>query len=124
MNMNFLQLLSYCDSEDVQTLINLLKTILNVICWAVPVVIIVLVTIDVFKVIAAGNIDDKIKKETGQKVLTRVIYAIIIFLVPTIVSLVFRLISPPNSKGGESTILSCWNKSSTETKTQEEQKGN
>ena len=66
MNMNLLQLLIDCTDKDLTTLINLLKTILNVICWAVPVVIIVLVSIDVFKVIAAGNIDDKIKKETGQ----------------------------------------------------------
>ena len=82
---------------DYETIIGIVRSAVNLICYAVPVIIIVLTVIDVAKVATAGNVDDKLKKETGQKVVTRLIYAVVIFLVPTIVSLLFRIVSSASS---------------------------
>ncbi len=93
--MNFVQILADttvgCD-QDLLSLVSLVKLFLNILRWVIPIILIVLTTIDVAKVVTAGNLDDKMKKEVGQKVITRVIYAIVIFLIPTIVSLLFRLV--------------------------------
>ena len=75
-----------------ETILGIIKAAVRLICYAVPIIIIVLTVIDVAKVATAGNVDDKLKKETGQKAVTRLIYAVVIFLVPTIISLLFNLI--------------------------------
>ena len=95
--MNFVQILAGCDA-DLVSILSLVKLILNAIRWVVPIILIVLTTLDVAKIVTAGNLDDKLKKEVGQKITTRLIYAIIIFLIPTIVSLLFRLL-------GNSTVI-------------------
>ena len=70
----------------------------------------VLVIADLAKVVTAGNIDDKMKKEVSQKVLTRVIYSVLIFLVPTIVGLFFNIvpIDAPGMAGQDATWKTCW----------------
>ncbi len=88
---------------DLAQIIRILKWVFNGICIIVPVIIIVLIIIDVTKVATAGNVDDKLKKETGQKAITRLIYAVVIFLVPTIVGLIFQLLPIDNAN-----VMSCW----------------
>lgn len=88
--MNFVQILS-CDA-DIVSILSIVKLVITGICWAVPILLIILTTIDVAKVVTAGNLDDKMKKEVGNKVVTRLIYAVIIFLIPTIVGLLFRIL--------------------------------
>ncbi len=83
--------------KDYDTILGIVRGAVNLICYAVPVIIIVLTVIDVAKVATAGNVDDKLKKETSQKIVTRLIYAVIIFLVPTIVSIIFRLANASSS---------------------------
>ena len=79
--------------KDYDVLISIVRGAIKLICYAIPIIIIVLTIIDVAKVATAGNVDDKMKKETSQKIVSRLIYAIIVFLVPTVVSLVFRLVN-------------------------------
>ena len=110
--MNFVQILdSYC-SPEITTVLSLVQWALNLICWAVPILLIIFVTIDVAKIVTAGNLDDKMKKEVGNKVVTRLIYALVIFLIPILVNAVFGLL-PQNVKtntgAGDSSWWSCWN---------------
>ncbi len=103
--MNFVQILAEIDCSDLGPILNLVKTFVNIICWAVPVILIILTVVDIAKLVTAGNLDDKLKKEVTQRVVSRLIYAIIIFLVPYIIGLVFKLVS--NITG--STSADCWN---------------
>ncbi len=111
--MDFLQVLVGTCDVDFVSILKIVRWVINIICWIVPIVLIVLTILDVAKVVVAGNIDDKLKKEVGNKVVTRLIYAVIIFLVPTIVRLIFRLI-PANEdmiNGGSLDGVSwqtCW----------------
>jgi hypothetical protein len=111
--MNFVQILDgaagACDS-DVLAILAVVKFILNAICVAVPIILIVLIVLDLAKIVTAGNLDDKMKKEVTNKVVTRIIFAILIFLVPTVVKLVFGLLPLPveNSTGEGSTWRACW----------------
>lgn len=108
--MNFVQILDAC-SNDMKTILSLVQWALNLICWAVPILLIVLTTIDVAKIVTAGNIDDKMKKEVGNKIITRLIYAIVIFLIPTIVSLIFRMLPSSVKTGtsaGDMSWSDCW----------------
>ena len=105
--MNFFQILAGCDADFV-SILKIVRWVINIICWGVPIVLIVLTVLDIAKIVIAGNIDDKLKKEVGSKVTTRLIYAIIIFLVPTIVSLIFRFVPVDQSKVNGLTWKDCW----------------
>lgn len=114
--MNYLKLLAdfNCTDADVQKIVGLVRWVFNAICIAIPVIIIILIVIDITKVATAGNVDDKMKKEAGQKAVTRLIYAVVVFLVPTIVNLIFKML-PASSVGN--TFVDCWNGGTTETRT-------
>jgi len=105
--MDFFQILAGCDADFV-SILRIVRWVINIICWGVPIILIVLTVLDIAKIVIAGNIDDKLKKEVGSKVTTRLIYAIIIFLVPTIVSLIFRFVPVSQSTVNGLTWKDCW----------------
>ena len=116
--MNYVQMLDEICSPEFSSILALVKFILNTICIVIPVVLIVLIILDLAKIVTAGNIDDKLKKEVTSKVVTRVIFAVLIFLVPTIVKLVFGLLPLPDSAkskdhvGSNETWKTCWDNAS------------
>ena len=89
--------------KDYETIAGIIKGAVRLICYAIPIIIIVLTVIDVAKVATSGNVDDKLKKETSQKAVTRLIYAVVVFLVPTVVSLIFNMLSSTSSETFQST---------------------
>ena len=105
--MNFVQILGACPSE-LSSILAIVKFILNAICIAIPIILIVLIVLDLSKIVTAGNLDDKMKKEVTNKVVTRIIFAILIFLVPTVIKLVFGLLPLPVDQGEGSTWRDCW----------------
>ena len=107
--MNFVQMLGACPAE-LAEITGIVKWVINIICWAIPIILIVLCIFDIAKIVTAGNIDDKLKKEVTSKVVTRLIFAVLIFLVPTIVRLVFGILPlPDNANTGEgATWRDCW----------------
>ncbi len=108
--MDYIQLLAGCDT-DMLTILSVVKWVITWICRAVPILLIVLITIDVAKIVTAGKIDDNMKKEVGNKIVTRLIYALVIFLIPMLVSMIFRILPDrvTNSTGaGDSSWWSCW----------------
>lgn len=114
--LSFLQILdeastgaTFC-TDEITAVLGIVRWVLNIICFVVPIILIVLVTLDVAKVVTAGNIDDKIKKEVTQKLVTRIVFAVIIFLIPTLVSFLFK--SLPNAGTGlnDTSWWTCWDK--------------
>lgn len=85
------------------TLVNVIaivRLVMSIICVAVPIIMILMGTIDLFKAVTAGK-DDDIKKKQ-KALITRIIAGVLVFLVPTIVSVLMNLI-------GVSKWRTCWN---------------
>ncbi len=107
--MNFVQLLGTCP-EGLADIMQIVKWVINLVCFVIPILLIVLCIFDIAKIVTAGNIDDKLKKEVTSKVVTRVVFAVIIFLVPTIVKLIFEFV-PVKGKDATfdgATWKDCW----------------
>lgn len=91
-------ILDTCD--DLKAVVAIVSFILKIIQWVVPIILIILGTFDLVKAVTAGK-EDEIKK--GQQVLIkRVIAAVIVFLVPLLVSILMGMI-------GNKSWKSCWN---------------
>lgn len=91
---------SLCGKDgSLQTLVNIMYFALTIIQWVVPVLLILWGTIDLVKSVVAGKEDD-IKK--NQKTLVRrIISAVIVFLIPAMVSILLGLIGTEGWKA-------CW----------------
>lgn len=91
-----------CDdpSSTLVQVIALVRFILNIICIAVPIIMILMGTIDLFKAVTAGK-DDDIKKKQ-KALITRIIAGVLVFLVPTIVMLIMSLL------GAGGNWKTCW----------------
>ena len=112
--MNFVQILGTCPAELVSVMA-IIGFVVRAICIAIPIILIVLIILDLAKIVTAGNAnDEKVKKEVTGKVVTRLIFAVLIFLVPTIIRLVFGLLPLPDGKsdvdmkGETATWKDCW----------------
>ena len=85
----------------------------TILQWVIPIFIIVLVIFDVIKIIM--NPDQKNSKDSLNRILKRVLYAVIIFIIPLVVKLLFRIIDKgninPGYNGSTSTTswVSCFN---------------
>ena len=85
------------------------KTIITLIQFAVPIVIIVLGSIDLFKAVVASK-EDEIK-EAQKLLIKRVIYGVLIFFLVTIVQLVYNTLAKNgNETKNADNWISCWNK--------------
>lgn len=78
----------------------IVKFVLMIIQWVVPIVLIVLGTIDLVKAVIAGKEEDIKKNQTA--LIKRVIAAVIVFLVPLIVSILMGWL-------GNKDWRACWN---------------
>ena len=89
------------------TIVNFIqKGVMPLIQFAVPIVIIILGSIDLFKAVIASK-EDEIK--AAQKLLIkRVIYGVAVFFVVAIVQLVFSTLAT-NSDASANNWLDCWN---------------
>ena len=79
----------YC-SPSMDTLISAVKLVLNIIRWAIHIVLIILGSIDMFKAMASN--DDKKAGEAKSTFIRRLIYAVVAFLIPFLVGLAFELV--------------------------------
>ena len=97
-----------CKGSNLSFIFNIVGYLISLIKYIIPVVLIVLISIDVFKLIV--NPDDKNKASTMSKIATRLIYAIILFLVPTLVSLIFKFVAQntPEGYGGNDNSVPSW----------------
>lgn len=84
-------LLSGCENPDVLSVIYFIEKILNVVFIIIPIGLILFITIDLVKTILNG--DDKAEKTNNKIIVKRLILAIAIFFIPTIVTLLTNLMS-------------------------------
>lgn len=118
--MNLFQILeNLCDGE-FGTLISSIKWAFNVLLFAIPLVLIIMGTIDMFKAMTSG--DEKATKAQQKKLITRIIYGVVAFIVPFIISIVFSIISKAlpdkTTQDANTTVkdfMTCWSGGNTET---------
>lgn len=94
--------------EGVCNAVHLIKNILEVLRIVVPIGLIVMTTIDITKKVI--NPDEK---DGQKKIMTRFAAAIIVFLIPTIIGIVFKLIDIGKNGGNSyqesrSNLSACW----------------
>lgn len=90
------------DCNGLEAVVSVVKFILKIIQWVVPIILIVLGTIDLVKAVVAGK-DDDIKKHQ-QTLIKRIIAAVIVFLIPMLVSILMGWIGNDDWKA-------CWKSS-------------
>lgn len=93
-------LVEVCKDDTVLKVMGIVKLIMNVICIVVPIVLIVMGSFDLFRAVTAGK-DEDIKNKQ-QTLIKRIIAGVIVFLVPTIVTVLMNLIGVGEWK-------TCWN---------------
>lgn len=112
--MYMFQILDATCSAQMVTLINAVKFLLTLIRWAIPIVLIIMGSIDMFKAMASG--DEKKAKEAQKTFVRRLIYAVVAFLIPFIISLVFDFIGSTfnnqelqDAARDGNNFFACWN---------------
>lgn len=99
-------LIDYCES--LGPVIKILKSVFTLLQWAIPICLILFGAIDLGKAVIASK-EDEMKK--AQSVLIkRVVYAVVIFLLFTIVTLVMNLVADSGADGVDSNWADCWTK--------------
>ncbi len=97
-------------TNDALTIIDAVKRVLNIIQIALIVLLIVYCTVDIAKIVISKN-DDEIKKYRSS-IYNRIISCILIFLIPSLVFLIFGSILN-NSSMSINEIKQCWYKDRT-----------
>ena len=77
-------------SSSMNVLIGAVKFILNLIRWLIPVVLIILGSIDMFKAMASN--DEKKAGEARKTFIRRLVYAVVAFLIPFIITFAFDIV--------------------------------
>lgn len=96
-----------CRDNDMVTIMSVVKTVFTVIQIAVPILLIIMGSLDLMKAVMAGK-EDEIKKSQGTFV-KRAIAAVIVFFIPLIVSLVIGLLpAGTTSDGSNVNYKACW----------------
>lgn len=107
--LDFTQLaVNYC--QDLAPLIRVIKTVISLIQWAIPIALILFGTIDLGKAVISS--DEKEVKKAQSTLIKRVIYAVAIFFLALLVTLIMNIVSASgvDSKNGTAanSWYSCW----------------
>lgn len=100
--MNFL--INYC--SDLRPVIKILKLVVGLIQWGVPFMLILFGMIDLGKAVMSSKEDEM--KKAQSTLMKRVIYAVAVFLVITIVTFVMNMVVDANVDVGDSSWKDCW----------------
>lgn len=87
-----------------EPLINFLKAVLAIIQWGIPILLIIMGSIDLGKAVMAS--DDKEIKGATSKLLKRAIAAIAVFFIPLLVNLLINMVGQNGANQGS--FVSCW----------------
>ena len=95
----------WCAQDGVQGVLHLIRSLIGIIRIVVPIGLIVMTTLDIAKKVI--NPEDK---DGQKKIMHRVIAAVIVFLVPTFITLTFKIIDRISNVSGdaESILYNCW----------------
>lgn len=98
--------------SELAPLVTFLKSILGIIQWGIPILLIIMGSIDLGKAVLASD-DKEIKGATG-KLVKRAIAAVAVFFVPMIVNLLIGMVADANSDDSDS-FADCWSGTRTTT---------
>ena len=118
--MNLFQILENLCEGEFGTLISSVKWAFNLLLFAIPLVLIIKGTIDMFKAMTSG--DEKEAKTQQKKLITRIIYGVVAFIIPFVVTLVFSIVAKAlpdkTTENANTTVkdfMTCWSDGNTET---------
>lgn len=74
-------------------ILRVVSYIVGIMRWALPIILIVVTSLDYFKIVSNSNVDEKMVKDANKKMTSRLVYAIIIFLIPVFVKLLFKMVN-------------------------------
>ncbi len=88
----------------------IVKTLIKVIQWSVPIALIFMGTIDMFKAVTKAD-DQKVVQDATKSFIRRLISGVIVFLVPFLVRLVLNFVDQNiiSTDGQGTSWISCWN---------------
>ena len=94
-----------CNTSGVLRIMYLIKTLINVIRFIVPIILIIMLIYDL-----PNNVIKPNEKDGINKIVKRVVAAVIVFIVPTVVSLVISLIDYALENGDDTNykLTSCY----------------
>ena len=100
-------LLDICNNTNLAPLWSIIGTVINVIWIGVPILLIILGSIDLGKAVISSK-EDEVKK-AKKALLNRIIYAVLVFCVVWIVGIVMDAISSIGIEGTDTTTWrTCW----------------
>lgn len=105
--MNFL--VDYC--AGLNPVISIVKNVVKLIQFGVPILLIVFGMLDLGKAVMAGKEDEM--KKAQSTLIKRVIYAVAVFLVVTLVSFVMNIVADANTGADTESWWSCWRQDAT-----------
>lgn len=95
-----------CNS-DMQMILNVVIKLLDVIHFFVPIVLILLCTVDVFKIVVSKKEDDIKKLRNG--IMWKIIYSIVIFLIPYFVPFILGAVDKILPMDYDDSWYECYN---------------
>lgn len=96
--------IDYCD--DLGPVISILKAVVGIFQFGIPILLIIFGMIDLGKAVIAGK-EDEMKKAQGT-LIKRVIYAVAVFLVVTLVVFVMNIVAGSGVENGGQSWKDCW----------------
>ena len=100
----------WCADDKVRNVFQLIKSVLEVLRYVVPIALIIMTSLDVAK-----KVINPTEQEGQKKIMYRAIGALIVFLAPTIIGLIFKLIDIGKGSGNTQdeakasmSSVSCW----------------
>ena len=98
----------WCEEANVRNAFVLIRGALNILRIVVPIALVVMTSLDIAKKVINPE-----EKDGQKKIMTRVLAGVIVFFIPTIVSLTFKLIDIGKNGGNayqdsRSSLSKCW----------------
>lgn len=81
-----------CGGADIVRIIKFIWSLLEIVLFVIPIGLVIMIMVDFMKNVMAGK-EDEMKKNLNIAI-KRIIYCVVLFLVPTIVSFAISLVSP------------------------------
>lgn len=91
-----MNVLSVC--SDIMPVLRIIAYLLEIVQWAIPILLIAFVTFDFVKSMMAN--DEKAMESVKSTAVKRLVYAVVVFLVPVLIRIVFKMLGGGVSAGG------------------------
>lgn len=106
---NILDFTGWCNDTHIQDVFSIIRNVLEILRIAVPIGLIIMTIMDISKKMLDPN-----EKDGQKKIMTRTIAAVIVFFIPTIITIVFKLVDAGKNDGTSSedesrvNLSACW----------------